>query len=70
MLAHETQDLRGSLAIDEPCRQRPSLSLDSPFPVAQGLDQPGAPKPKLENEKPKGETVSYDELLKSWQKAQ
>jgi glycerol transport system substrate-binding protein len=34
------------------------------------LDQPGAPKPKLANEKPKGETVSYDELLKSWQQAQ
>ena len=34
------------------------------------LDQPGAPKPKLANEKPKGETVSYDELVKSWQQAQ
>ncbi|WP_233266445.1 ABC transporter substrate-binding protein [Cobetia sp. L2A1] len=30
------------------------------------LDQPGAPKPKLENEKPQGETIAYDELLKSW----
>ena len=30
------------------------------------FDQPGAPKPKLANEKPKGETVSYSELLKSW----
>jgi glycerol transport system substrate-binding protein len=30
------------------------------------FDQPGAPKPKLANEKPKGETVSYNELLKSW----
>jgi len=29
-------------------------------------DQPGAPKPKLANEKPKGETVDYDELIKSW----
>ncbi|MDH2293361.1 ABC transporter substrate-binding protein [Cobetia sp. 1AS1] len=28
--------------------------------------QPGAPKAKLENEKPKGETIAYDELLKSW----
>ena len=34
------------------------------------FDQPGAPKPKLANEKPKGETVSYEELVKSWQKAQ
>ncbi|MHC9035774.1 ABC transporter substrate-binding protein, partial [Cobetia marina] len=28
--------------------------------------QPGAPKAKLDNEKPKGETIAYDELLKSW----
>ncbi len=28
--------------------------------------QPGAPKPKLDNEKPTPETVSYDELIKSW----
>lgn len=27
---------------------------------------PGAPKPKLANEKPKGETIDYDELVKSW----
>jgi glycerol transport system substrate-binding protein len=31
------------------------------------LDAPGAPVGKLENEKPQGETISYDELLKSWQ---
>ncbi|MEM7500293.1 MAG: ABC transporter substrate-binding protein [Pseudomonadota bacterium] len=31
------------------------------------LEQPGAPKAKLENEKPAPETISYDELLKSWQ---
>jgi len=29
------------------------------------LDQPGAPKAKVE-EKPKGETVNYDELIKAW----
>jgi glycerol transport system substrate-binding protein len=33
------------------------------------FDQPGAPKPKLANEKPQGQTVNYDELLKSWQAA-
>jgi len=33
------------------------------------FDQPGAPKPKLANEKPQGETVSYNELLKSWEAA-
>ena len=32
------------------------------------FNQPGAPKPKLENEKPQGQTISYSELLKSWQR--
>ncbi len=31
------------------------------------LDAPGAPVAKLENEKPMGETIAYDELIKSWQ---
>jgi len=31
------------------------------------LKRPGSPKPKLANEKPKGETVPYDQLLKAWQ---
>jgi glycerol transport system substrate-binding protein len=30
------------------------------------LNQPGSPKPKLVNEKPKGETVNYDDLIKAW----
>ena len=30
------------------------------------LAQPGSPKAKLANEKPQGQTVSYDELIKSW----
>ena len=30
------------------------------------LEQAGAPVAKLENEKPQGKTVSYDELVKSW----
>ncbi len=30
------------------------------------LSQPGAPKAKLENEKPTPETIDYDELVKSW----
>lgn len=33
------------------------------------LSQPGAPKAKLDNEKPTPETVSYDELIKSWDDA-
>ncbi|WP_108663547.1 extracellular solute-binding protein [Acuticoccus kandeliae] len=31
------------------------------------LEQPGAPKPKLANEKPQGETIAYEELIKRWQ---
>ncbi|OSQ47787.1 ABC transporter substrate-binding protein [Thalassospira alkalitolerans] len=30
------------------------------------FDQPGAPKPKLANEKPQGETVKYDDLIAAW----
>ena len=31
------------------------------------LSQPGAPKAKIANEKPKPVTIGYDELIKSWQ---
>ncbi|MEO1316505.1 MAG: ABC transporter substrate-binding protein [Pseudomonadota bacterium] len=31
------------------------------------LEQAGAPKAKLDNEKPAPETISYDELIKSWE---
>ncbi|HSK03342.1 MAG TPA: ABC transporter substrate-binding protein [Kofleriaceae bacterium] len=34
------------------------------------LSEPGAPKPKLDNEKPPGQTVPYEELIKSWQQEQ
>ncbi len=30
------------------------------------LERPGAPKARLENEKPPGETVAYDELIQAW----
>ncbi len=43
--------------------------MNEPRDPQYWLDQPGAPKPKLENEKPQGETVSYDELIKSWEQA-
>ncbi len=33
---------------------------------AYWLNQPGSPKAKLANEKPQGETVNYDELIKAW----
>ena len=31
------------------------------------FEQPGAPRPPLDDEKPQGETVNYDELIKSWE---
>ncbi|MBN8197657.1 MULTISPECIES: ABC transporter substrate-binding protein [Thalassospira] len=34
------------------------------------FDQPGAPKAKLANEKPQGETVKYDDLIAEWRAAQ
>ncbi|HXH02256.1 MAG TPA: ABC transporter substrate-binding protein [Candidatus Competibacteraceae bacterium] len=40
--------------------------LNQPKDAKYWLDQPGAPKPKLNNEKPKGETVSYEQLLQAW----
>lgn len=30
------------------------------------LNKPGSPKAKLANEKPQGETIAYDELIKRW----
>lgn len=33
------------------------------------LGQPGAPKPQLENEKPPGETIDYDDLILEWTRA-
>ena len=33
---------------------------------AYWLNKPGSPKAKLANEKPQGETVDYDELIKAW----
>ena len=30
------------------------------------LNKPGSPKAKLANEKPKGQTVDYDQLIKAW----
>lgn len=41
--------------------------LNEPRDPQYWLDQPGAPKAKLANEKPQGKTVAYDELLKTWE---
>jgi glycerol transport system substrate-binding protein len=40
--------------------------LNEPKDPQFWLDQPGSPKPKV-NEKPQGETIAYDDLIKSWQ---
>ncbi|HET9160928.1 MAG TPA: ABC transporter substrate-binding protein, partial [Caulobacteraceae bacterium] len=42
--------------------------LGPPMSAQYWFDQPGAPKPKLPNEKPKPITIDYDTLIKSWQK--
>ena len=34
------------------------------------LGKPNGPKAKLENEKPQGETIDYDELVKRWAESQ
>jgi glycerol transport system substrate-binding protein len=41
-------------------------SLNVPESPASWLARPGAPKPKLDNEKPRGETVPYDQLIEAW----
>ena len=40
--------------------------LNDPKDPNEWLSQPGSPKAKLANEKPPGETVDYDELVKRW----
>jgi len=41
--------------------------LNKPRDANYWLSQPGAPKPKLSNEKPQGVTIAYKELLKQWE---
>ncbi|OLF82879.1 MULTISPECIES: ABC transporter substrate-binding protein [unclassified Marinobacter] len=43
--------------------------LNEPRDPQYWLNQPGAPKAKLSNEKPMGKTVPYQELLKTWEEA-
>jgi glycerol transport system substrate-binding protein len=42
--------------------------LNTPQDAQYWLDQPGAPKAKLDNEKPQGQTIAYDTLLESWKR--
>ncbi len=43
--------------------------LNEPKDPQEWIDAPGSPVGKLDNEKPTPETVSYDELIKSWEKS-
>jgi glycerol transport system substrate-binding protein len=43
--------------------------LNDPVDPAEWLGKPDGPKAKLENEKPMGETISYDEMVKVWAEA-
>ncbi|SOE00917.1 ABC transporter substrate-binding protein [Caenispirillum bisanense] len=43
--------------------------LNEPRDAQYWFDQEGSPKPKLANEKEQGQTISYDELVKSWKDA-
>lgn len=40
--------------------------LNEPKDPTEWLGKPNGPKAKLENEKPKGETIVYEELIKRW----
>ncbi|MFZ2507256.1 MAG: ABC transporter substrate-binding protein [Steroidobacteraceae bacterium] len=40
--------------------------LNKPKDPKEWLGRPGGPKARLANEKPRGETVDYDELVKRW----
>jgi len=43
--------------------------LNDETDAATWLNKPGSPKAKLANEKPQGETIDYDELVKRWKDA-
>jgi glycerol transport system substrate-binding protein len=66
-LAAAQDDLLGRLGQVEPGACSPVLN--EPQDPQTWLERPGAPKPKLEDEEGQGETVPYDELLRTWQQA-
>ncbi|CZF80992.1 Bacterial extracellular solute-binding protein [Grimontia celer] len=43
--------------------------LNKPRDAEYWLNLPGAPKAKLGNEKPQGQTINYDQLLQQWKSA-
>ena len=69
-------------ALDSPCAEQKKVLIRPEKSGAEGdfgsvitqekdphlcLDEPGSPMAKLDNEKPQGETIVYDVLIKSWQ---
>jgi glycerol transport system substrate-binding protein len=48
------------------CGPRLNEEQDAEFWLSQG----GAPWPPLDNEKPQGETIPYEELIQRWTQAQ
>jgi glycerol transport system substrate-binding protein len=71
-LAQEMDDTMARMqAVDEAssiyggCGPRLNPEVDP----AEWIGKPDGPKAKLENEKPQGETVNYDELVKRWAEA-
>jgi glycerol transport system substrate-binding protein len=63
-LAEQMDDVLGRLARTGMANCPPKLN--EPKDAKYWFDQPGAPRPKLANEKPKGETVPYETLLTAW----
>ena len=41
-------------------------ALNPPRPAGEWLSQPGAPWPRLDNERPPGRTLPYEEALRAW----
>ncbi|WP_435101741.1 ABC transporter substrate-binding protein [Arhodomonas sp. AD133] len=50
-------------------QERCGPKLNEPRDAQYWYDQPGAPKPELDNEKPQGKTIPYDELIQRWEQA-
>jgi glycerol transport system substrate-binding protein len=63
-LAKEMDDVMARLERAGMKNCAPKLNPEKP--AAEWIGKPGGPKAKLANEKPKGETMSYEKLLESW----
>ena len=63
-LAKEMDDVMARLERAGMKNCAPKLNPEKP--AAEWIGKPNGPKAKLANEKPKGETMSYEKLLESW----